>query len=134
MRKLKPSFWLWISIAYMVLTFILSSQSYSTRFLSQYRAIRPDLILHFIEYAILAILLMKYLAVAGWLQKSELSWWVPVIIGGVVGGANELLQFYVPYRVSSVSDALANLVGAGVPVLWTRFQFTPSKIEPEDLK
>ena len=129
----KPAIWLWISVVYVILTFVLSSLSYSTKLLYQYRAIRPDLILHFIEYAILAVLLMKYLAVAGWLKRSRLSWWFPIIIGGVVGGANELLQFYIPYRFPSISDALANLVGAGIPVIWTRFQYSPSQIGREEI-
>lgn len=121
-RNISSTVWLTISIAYMILTFIVSSMPYSSRLMYQYRALRPDLILHFIEYAILAILLMKYLAVSGWLKRSSWSWWLPIIIGGVIGGANELLQAYVPNRFPSFSDAAANLIGAGVPVLWVRYR------------
>jgi len=132
-RELPPTVWLIFAVVYMVLTFVLSSISFGAGIISQFRAYRPDLILHFLEYAILAILLLKYLGGAGWLSRSKLSWWLPVIIGGVVGGANELFQFYIPYRFPSVSDALVNLVGAGIPVLWVRFYSAPFRIKPEEL-
>ena len=70
-----------------------------------------DKVAHFIEYSVLGLL---------WARAARATWvtwtWRAVFIStivftGMYGVSDEMHQFYVPGRLSAVSDALADLCG-----------------------
>ncbi|NQU05108.1 MAG: VanZ family protein [Calditrichaeota bacterium] len=81
-----------------------------------------DLILHFIEYGILAYLIMMYFEVS----QKRLSIFnralITVIFCGVIGGLNELWQTRIPGRTFELADEIVNVLGALVVVLTYRLR------------
>jgi VanZ family protein len=109
-------FWRYAVAVYILLTFVLSS-------LPADRLIPPvgfriDWILHTIEYCILGWILLRWLA----LDAVEWPGWrrvgLTLLIASAVGGLNELWQTQVPGRFCSLSDEIANILGAAVAILW----------------
>lgn len=114
--KLKPSMWMALVAVFTVSTFGLSLIK-EFGFLSFGGGqTDTDLLLHAIEYGLLAYLLLR------WLDATDrlAPWWrtvaVTLLFCGVVGGLNELLQSQVPGRYPSVLDAVANIFGAAVVI------------------
>lgn len=110
MNDKKAIAWLWIIIFYTILTFALSGVANPPAFLV--RKYRLDWWLHGIEYGILAALMMKYFSYKYFINKEFHAGITTILFTGVVGGLNEALQAYVPHRYPSISDEIANLVGA----------------------
>jgi len=82
---------------------------------------RTDLLLHYVEYGILAILML--LTFKAWSLLSRRPWLgttVVILAATLVGGLNEWTQAYTPGRSASWSDIVANLLGAlsAVGVVW----------------
>lgn len=106
---------LWVVAGYVILTFGLSS--------IQGDALAPyisgyDLILHAIEYAALAWLILWYLSHTRWgVGNFNRAGWITLLLCALVGGLNELWQSQVPGRFPAVSDELANVFGATVAIL-----------------
>ena len=92
-----------------------------------------DLILHAIEFGILAWFLLNYLLSTGKL----LPWWrsalLTIIFCAVVGGLNELWQSFIPGRFPSPSDAVANVVGAVLMIAVFRLLNWGYKTDTEDV-
>lgn len=106
---------------YTAMTFVLSSISKPPERLPDMFSISGfDLILHFIEYGILAYMIMKYFEVS----EKRLSIFnralIAVLFCGVMGGLNELWQIRVPNRTFSLADEIVNIFGALVVVLTYR--------------
>ena len=117
----RPVVWLVVIIIYSCLTLLLSSFSVPTLIKkSLFDISGSDLFLHAIEYGLLAWIVLRYLSVSGRLSRSRLVWWLPVIFSTIIGCVNELYQGSVPGRSPSISDFVANMVGAVIVVLWTR--------------
>ncbi len=78
-----------------------------------------DKVAHFVFYAVLALLAQHALR-----RPSPACWAVVTVSCGLLGAALELVQFFLPKRAMSVTDALANVLGAaaagGVYVLLSR--------------
>jgi VanZ family protein len=91
-------------IAYAGLIFFLSSQS-------TFPHLPPglwdfDKLLHAVEYAVLALLLLRATGSA----------WVAFALASLYGVSDELHQSFVPGRSATVYDALADAVGAALAV------------------
>jgi VanZ family protein len=82
---------------------------------------RFDLILHFIEYGMLAYLVISYFEVSPKCLSFFNRALITVIFCGVIGGLNELWQIHVPNRTLSLADEVVNILGALVVVLVFRF-------------
>ncbi len=114
----KPATWLVITILYSGFTFWLSSLPGRTasRFLF-FRFKHADWVAHGAEYALLACCLLGYL----WATKALRRWWwtlgIPIVVAGLIGAANELYQIHVLERSATVSDGVANIIGATMPVM-----------------
>jgi len=113
-----------------VMTFVLSSMSKSpVRLPGMFSIPGFDLILHFIEYGILAYLIMKYYEVSeksiSFLRKALIT----VMFCGVMGGLNELWQIRIPGRTFSLADEIVNIFGALVVVSVFRFNQVHSFVE-----
>ncbi|OGR27406.1 MAG: hypothetical protein A2139_14635 [Desulfobacca sp. RBG_16_60_12] len=112
----RPASWLVIIAVYIAMTFVLSSFSVGPVFKFPFWR-RWDLLAHFIEYGLLAWLILRYHLSRA--EPARWAWpaWSAVLWSGGVGGLNELWQLHTPGRLSSVSDFAANLAGALV-VVW----------------
>ena len=75
---------------------------------------RVDKLYHFMEYLPLGWLLAR--ALRG--SSPRLSWaivvWGAVLLAACVGGSDEFYQSFVPGKVSSVWDAVADVAGASL--------------------
>lgn len=112
MSIIRPATWLWITVIYTATTFALSGMANTPRFLvTKYHL---DWVLHAVEYGVLAVLLLSYLSASGRLTARFPAFLSTFLFCGVVGGLNEVLQKFVPHRVPSVADQIANMVGAGL--------------------
>ncbi|MDP8238696.1 MAG: VanZ family protein [Candidatus Hatepunaea meridiana] len=118
---MKTKVWLFLVLSYTLTTFGVSSIK-NTSFIPDLRIVRFDLVLHFIEYGILAWLILRYLdtinQLSPWIRQATLV----VIFCGVVGGLNELWQLHIPGRFPSVVDGIANVLGAVVVVFLYRLR------------
>ena len=114
----KPAVWLAAAAIYAALTFVVSMIA-GISILPRIK-LRIDLILHVIEYGILAWLILRYFRAVGWPLHWRSCAWITLLICAVVGGLNELLQTRIPGRFGDVNDMIANLVGAGLVIWWFR--------------
>ncbi|MDP8229157.1 MAG: VanZ family protein [Candidatus Electryoneaceae bacterium] len=119
----KSTVWLASVIVYTIFTLIVSSVSeweflpFLSAGISLLPTFRYDLILHLIEYAILAWLILRYLHVSDRIGH-KLALLGTIIFCGIIGGLNELWQMHIPNRTVGIDDAIANIVGAVVIVWW----------------
>jgi len=100
-----------VSIAlYTLLTFIVSSIKKID--LGIIRIEKTDWLLHGIEFGILAYLVIRYFISS----SRDVKWFtimmVTVIYCAVIGGLNEILQSQIPGRTPSITDEIANIIGA----------------------
>ncbi|NQT34462.1 VanZ family protein [bacterium] len=121
MKKIfTPVTWKLLIILYIAATFAVSSFR-GNALIPLGWIFGKDLTLHAIEFGILAWFLLNYLRSTGKL----LPWWrsalLTIIFCAVVGGLNELWQYFIPGRFPSPSDAVANVVGAVLIVAVFRF-------------
>lgn len=102
--------WNWgPAVIWMAATFVVSHQS---RVQIPFGA--PDYIGHGVSYAVLGALLMPALA-GGRLKGLRAALIVPaVLIAGVYGVSDEFHQSFIPGRLASVSDIVADTIGAVV--------------------
>lgn len=78
--------------------------------------VRADLVLHALEYGLLAWITLCFLRTRPRPPRAGLAAALAVGFAVAVGGANELVQAYAPGRYSSWSDVWANLAGAALAV------------------
>ncbi|MCF7809353.1 VanZ family protein [bacterium] len=107
---------------YTIMTFMLSSMSKPPEQLPNMFEIPGfDLIMHFIEYGILAYLIMKYYEI----NEKSITFFVQalrtVLFCGIIGGLNEFWQLRTPGRDFSLMDGIVNILGALVVVFVYRF-------------
>ena len=116
MKKIfTPVTWKILIIFYIAATFAVSSVR-GNALVPLGWVLKKDLILHAIEFGILAWFLLNYFLST----ERLLPWWrsalLTTIICAVVGVLNEMLQFFIPGRFPSPSDAVANVVGTVLTV------------------
>ncbi len=70
-----------------------------------------DKIVHMIEYAVFGILLMLAFSSEGQEKISKRTELYSAIIGVLYGLSDEIHQYYVPGRISAVSDLCADAIG-----------------------
>ncbi|MBM3327450.1 MAG: hypothetical protein FJY65_10855 [Calditrichaeota bacterium] len=93
--------------------------------------LHSDWALHFIEYAILAVLL--YFTLASWsvLNRRSGLWLAGIwAVSGIIGIINELLQNGTPGRTVSFDDLAANLIGSAIAlfIIFVAMQRNTGKI------
>jgi VanZ family protein len=96
--------WL-ITVSYMGLIFYLSSQPIMLpKMLSN-----TDKVIHAVVYLVLALLFYFSLLKSG-LRKSLLA--ISLLLAVIYGISDEIHQYYVPGRIASIGDAIADSFGA----------------------
>ncbi|OGP32267.1 MAG: hypothetical protein A2073_03725 [Deltaproteobacteria bacterium GWC2_42_11] len=103
-------------IAYMALIFYLSSQSFEELQLPEIWNI--DKVIHFIEYGILGILWFRALNIT--IEKTQIIIIIAFAITFIYGISDEIHQYFVPNRNSSIYDAIADGFGAWVGIVLYR--------------
>ena len=100
--------WVWgPALAWMAVTFYISHQSVVSIPMGA-----PDYVAHGVSYAGLGVMLMRGLAGG---RLAAMSWrlvLVATLIGGLYGVSDEFHQSFIPGRYPSVSDVIADTVGA----------------------
>ena len=104
--------WIALVLVYTALTFVLSSIQASSLY-PPFQIYRIDLLLHALEYGFLAWLLLGVMRSFGRIGTWQ-RFAIIMVYCGIIGGLNELWQSRVPGRFPSLSDMLANIVGAVV--------------------
>ena len=123
MRVAAAAGWIALVLIYTLLTFVLSSLQTPSLF-PTFQIYRIDLLLHAVEYGILAWLMLN---ATKSLKMSE-SWqgvFIFILLYcGIIGGLNELWQSRAPGRYPSLSDMVANVVGTIIVLLvFRRFKY-----------
>lgn len=100
-------------VLYIVLMFFVSSRPYL-------RSPGPDFelkdkVAHFVEYYILGTLLFSAVGHAA-TRDRMITFLFLAAVGASIGGLDEMLQSYVPGRVTSVSDWAADALGVSLGV------------------
>ena len=112
---MKHFFWFWLPpIGYMMAIFLVSSLSNP-----QIGGETPDYVLHAMEYFLLALLLIRLL-LSGPVRQSGIekvmAWHQACLLGMAVamlyGISDEIHQYFIPGRHSSLSDVMADFFGA----------------------
>lgn len=80
-----------------------------------------DWILHMIEYSILGVLLFRAFLNSQNMTLKAQAVFLAVLIAIIYGITDELHQYFVPGRVMSSFDIVANSLGSGVAVLVASF-------------
>lgn len=109
-------------VAWMLVILYLSTM----RTTPQYGTTLPNL-MHFVEYAILALLVRSALtatAPLGALALDALS----VVWAGVYGALMEAAQLYAPTRSADIKDILVNIAGALVAVIVIKFAIARKRV------
>ena len=110
---MKKFFYYWLPVyAYAGLIFYLSSRPYVPTEVAG--VVLNASILHMIEYAILSILLFRAFIKSNKTTFRENAIHLAIIITILYGITDEIHQYFVPGRVFSYFDILANSVGSGV--------------------
>ncbi len=112
--KIKEFFYYWLPvIVYMGFIFFMSGRS-SIPIVSEIKINYFDLVEHLIEYFILAVLLIR-LTINSNLNKPFLT---AIIISVAYGVLDEVHQLYVPGRIFSFFDMIADAVGSVLVVIF----------------
>ncbi|NNF67838.1 MAG: VanZ family protein [Gammaproteobacteria bacterium] len=77
--------------------------------------------LHVPVYGVLAWLWFRSLAAYG--KSHQAALWYAVVISGIYGVLNEVVQIAVPGRYASLTDILLNLAGVAICVIILRKNF-----------
>jgi VanZ family protein len=99
----------WPAVGYMLLIWAVSSTSSPP---SIHTVPFRDKILHFIEYAVLAMLLARALRLTRPSDRAMLTWFFAAASASFFGLTDEIHQAYVPNRNADPFDLLADAVGA----------------------
>lgn len=100
-------------LLYAGLIFWLSSQSYTPRE-KQWLDLMPDLVLHGIEYGILALLLLRQLYGSGRMGHLFAAALLALFISVGYGFSDEWHQSFVPQRHMDLWDGVADALGAAL--------------------
>ena len=119
--KFRSTHWIMFSLIYTAATFVVSSLP-GTAFPAWKIQHRLDLVLHFIEYGILAWLLLRFFDAIDKLEPWFRTTIVITLFCGLIGGLNELWQKKTPGRYASISDEIANIAGVVVVILLYRLR------------
>ena len=122
--RTKSRILLGVTIGYVCLTFLLSSFAGATKIpVILFKFHRFDLIVHAIEYGILALFIFRYFVSLGLLSRRWIIWIGPIIISTLIGASNEIFQIFIQGRFAQISDAVANMIGAIVFIGWMRLKW-----------
>ena len=101
-------YWAW-PLAYVALIFGLSSISAPS--IGRFNNLHLDKLLHFAEYFIFALLVSRSFLKTTDLKNSAI-FWIVILLGFVIAVGDEYYQAHIPGRQASVSDVLADGLGA----------------------
>lgn len=96
---------------YAALIFYLSSQSRPAPFLGTLEKYHIDFLIHGVEYAIFAVLILNAEYVSFPKSPRQVLFWAAVVAGMLYGASDEWHQSFVPMRDSNVVDWLADSIG-----------------------
>lgn len=103
---------IWLpTVAYCGLIFYLSSIAIPIE-IEQMKL--PDKALHFIEYGVLSSLLFFSLKKSMPAHNVKTIAMLSILFSGLYGVSDEIHQYFVPGRISSVGDVIADFAGAAV--------------------
>ncbi len=118
---MSSKYWLILTVAFIIITFILSGISDFSFVVKRIQLIFIipswiDLIVHAVEYAILAWLYLNYHCSKNCTESWTLTAFKTILLCGTIGGLNEFLQAFIPNRFPSLLDEIANLFGAVIVI------------------
>ena len=100
-------------ILYVLLIFFLSSRPYLTPLGPEFRL--KDKVVHTVEYLILGVLL--YTGVGWLLRKPKFTlFWILFAIGATLAAMDEILQSFIPGRLTDLYDWVADTIGVAIGV------------------
>ncbi len=79
-----------------------------------------DKLLHFLEYAVLAVLCYRAFSFASGPRMSQHAVLLAVLSASLYGITDEIHQVFIPFRESSVVDWLADTAGAAIGAIGSR--------------
>lgn len=109
----------WVpTLLYMSLIFVVSSMQQPPLPMPKFEWFTIDKVYHFIEYAILSVLLTTALfnAAPKWIPKGWI-WVTAAIISSLYGASDEWHQSFVPGRLATIADWVADVLGSIAGVL-----------------
>jgi len=75
-----------------------------------------DKVAHSIEYAILAVLLVRAFKNMVFVKTRWRMWWLTIIVGAGYAVLDEIHQYFVPGRTADIFDVAADVVGVAIVV------------------
>ena len=70
-----------------------------------------DKLLHFASYALLGVLFLRGFRSSKFGNENKLIMAASILLTGLYGASDELHQYYIPYRIGNIWDALFDLLG-----------------------
>ena len=109
----------WVpSLLYMVLIFAVSSMKQPSLPMPKFEWLAIDKLYHFIEYAILGILLTwAFVKAKPSVVPSKLIWLIAAVLSILYGASDEWHQTFVPGRSATLADWIADVFGSIAGVL-----------------
>lgn len=109
-------------LLYMALIFVISSLEQPPLPMPKFEWLTIDKVYHFIEYGILSVLLTIAFVNAPpkWLPKSRI-WVTAAFIAILYGASDEIHQMFVPGRLATIADWVADVIGAIAGVVGVYF-------------
>jgi VanZ family protein len=102
-------------ILYAALIYFLSSNSFHFPWFQRTQNVHGDWLVHVVEYSIFGALVCRALSRQSFFNRSARRLFIAVVLTGVLYGASdEFHQRYVSNRDSSLSDVVADTVGAAL--------------------
>jgi VanZ family protein len=116
------------ALVYAILILVLSSIPRSE--MPDISILQADKFLHFLEYAVLGVLIFRSVAELYGPKYTKSIFWVSFLFVIVFACFDEIYQSYVPGRESDILDILLDIAGATVILyfLWRRRNKTAQKI------
>lgn len=112
-----------------IIIFILSSQSSIS--LPRMGIIPTDKIAHFLAFGALSLSLCFWFSLESWKEKTFKTSFIVFMLASFYGALDEIHQHFVDYRVPSISDWIADSLGAlcalAVVILWVKIIKPQSK-------
>ncbi len=129
----------WVpSLLYMALIFVVSSLKQPPLPMPEFEWLTIDKLYHFIEYAILGILLAWALVKARpSVVPSKLIWLIAAVLSSLYGASDEWHQTFVPGRLATLADWVADVLGsiAGVLAVYLYYRSNqPSAVSGQQRK
>lgn len=106
--KSRPGWYLWLPVAlWMILIFTLSNISIRDERVDLFRF--QDKLIHFLEFGVLGLLIVRAVYLGGSRKRS--AYWWGICLGVFYGALDELHQYFIPERMVELNDLAADWLG-----------------------